>query len=437
MLDPDLEKVAARDLAPGDELALAEEMPQPSGWSVATVEMAEFLGLLAADGYVNREGREDLLHEQRPDAPLACGFAVVAALPGRLTGMDGHIGMERRCDGRAGRSHRWRAAAPWLREQLYTASDLKQVPPLILNASSEIQQAFIDGYYAGDGLKKETEPRSRPTARSSPRGSAGCTTSPGSPPRSTSSSAEAAAYYQLNLASAVTVGAKGGICRKNPAEVREIAPALVPDDAWTFDIETESEQVLRGRRPRGDLQLPPPGPGVRHAQDHLARGGDQERPGEGAAAGQPRRRTRLGLCQGLRRGDVADAPAGHSRGLRDRHRAGALGARMLRGGLRRGRAGRLRAVRRDRPRLRAAGRGRSPDRRPRQGRARPRLEARHELRGADPPDDPLRPRARSGAEAMAVPLFDTSDAAGAAARASCGRRSSGCSTPSATSSAPR
>ena len=52
--------------------------------------------------------------------------------------------------------------------------------------------------------------------------------------------------------------------------------------------------------------------GVRDAQDHLARGRDQARAGEGAAPGQPRRRTRLGLRQGLRRGDVADAPAGRS-----------------------------------------------------------------------------------------------------------------------------
>ena len=43
----------------------------------------------------------------------------------------------------------------------------------------------------------------------------------------------------------------------------------------------------------------------------------------GAAARQPRRRARLGLREGLRRGDVADAPAGRARRLRDRHRRGA------------------------------------------------------------------------------------------------------------------
>ena len=46
---------------------------------------------------------------------------------------------------------------------------------------------------------------------------------------------------------------------------------------------------------------------------------------------------------------------------------------------------------------------------PGEGRARPRLEAADELRGADPPDDPRRSRAaRAALSAMAVPLFDTS-----------------------------
>ena len=82
-----------------------------------------------------------------------------------------------------------------------------------------------------------------------------------------------------------------------------------------------------------------------------------------AAPWQPRRRARLGLRQGLRRSDVADAPAGQSRGLRDRDRRGPLGPRVLRDRLRRGRARRLRAVRDDRPRLPAPSRGRPPDRR--------------------------------------------------------------------------
>src|ERR1035437_6935677 len=56
MLDSDYDKVAARDVEVGGELALCDDMPQPSGWGIASDEMAEFLGLLAADGYVHRDG---------------------------------------------------------------------------------------------------------------------------------------------------------------------------------------------------------------------------------------------------------------------------------------------------------------------------------------------------------------------------------------------
>ena len=57
-----------------------------------------------------------------------------------------------------------------------------------------------------------------------------------------------------------------------------------------------------------------------------------------AGARQPRRRARLGLREGLRRGDVADAPAGRAGRLRDRHRRGAQRARAGGGGLRARRA---------------------------------------------------------------------------------------------------
>ena len=90
-------------------------------------------------------------------------------------------------------------------------------------------------------------------------------------------------------------------------------------------------------------------------------------------ARQPRRRARLGLRQGLRRGDVADAPAGRARRLRDRDRRGPLRARA-RGRRVRARRPRPRGVRPDRPALPAPRRGRAPDRRPGQGARAARLD---------------------------------------------------------------
>src|SRR5436190_12159312 len=57
MLDADRERIAASEVQPGDELALCDEMPPAPEWTVATTEMAEILGLMAADGYVEREGK--------------------------------------------------------------------------------------------------------------------------------------------------------------------------------------------------------------------------------------------------------------------------------------------------------------------------------------------------------------------------------------------
>ena len=56
-----------------------------------------------------------------------------------------------------------------------------------------------------------------------------------------------------------------------------------------------------------------------------------------AAARQPRRPARLGLRQGLRRGDVADAPARRARRLRDRHGRDEHRAPLRRDRVRRGR----------------------------------------------------------------------------------------------------
>ncbi|HEY0517175.1 MAG TPA: GDP-mannose 4,6-dehydratase, partial [Solirubrobacteraceae bacterium] len=53
-------------------------------------------------------------------------------------------------------------------------------------------------------------------------------------------------YYTLNLASRVRVGARGQHLRRNPAEVRQIVPAQVLDDAWTFDVETETGKFCAG-----------------------------------------------------------------------------------------------------------------------------------------------------------------------------------------------
>jgi GDPmannose 4,6-dehydratase len=246
MLNATYDKVAACDVEEGDELALWEGAPDPSDWTIASKEMAEFLGLMAADGYVHRDGRSICFTNN--DALLR---SRVASLWSRL-----FMGHTREWTGRSG----WdedssvehvnltgsQPAAEWLREQLYTATDLKQVPPLILNASAEVQQAFLHGYYAGDGLKKGNGASIKTNSPVLAQGVCWMYEVNGQPASVYVEQRSGRTYYQLNLRSAVRVGANGEHLVHNPAEVRRTIPAIVPDDEWTFDIETESGMFAAG-----------------------------------------------------------------------------------------------------------------------------------------------------------------------------------------------
>jgi GDPmannose 4,6-dehydratase len=246
MLDGDREAVAAQDVQPGDKLALCEEMPPAPGWTGATEEMAEFLGYMAADGYVERQGKS--VRFTNSDAPLR---ARVASLWSRL-----FLGTSREWVGTSGWSDeavvthvnltRSPAAGCWLREQLYTPTDHKQVPPLILNSTPEVQRSFLRGYYAGDGLKKGNGDSVKTNSAVLAQGLCLLYFNQGQPASVDVEQRAGRTYYQLNLRSAVRVGAKGEHLCKNPAEVRRIAPPVVPDDEWTFDIETESGVFCAG-----------------------------------------------------------------------------------------------------------------------------------------------------------------------------------------------
>jgi GDPmannose 4,6-dehydratase len=246
MLDCNYEKVAACDVREGDELAIAEEMPEPTGWAVASPEMAEFLGLMAADGYVHGDG---ITARFTNNDPLLRGR--VASLWSRLfmaTSSEwiGTSGWNDEAQVHHLNLTRCRPGAEWLRELLYTPTGLKQVPRIVLNSTHEIQRAFIRGYYAGDGLKRGNGASIKTNSPVLALGLCWMYHVNGQPASVYAEQRGEKTYYQLNLASAVRVGAKGQHLRKSPAEVRRIVPAVVPDDEWTFDIETESGVFCAG-----------------------------------------------------------------------------------------------------------------------------------------------------------------------------------------------
>jgi GDPmannose 4,6-dehydratase len=246
MLNPEYEKIAACDVEAGDELALADEMPAPADWSVATLEMAEFLGLMAADGYVHRAGTQVRFTNNDPILRSRISLLWSQLFLGRSKEWTGTSGWNEDAAVEHVNLTGSPSTGPWLREQLYTASDHKQVPPVILNASPETQQAFLDGYYKGDGLKRGNGASIKTNSAVLAQGLCWMYHVNEQPASVYVEQRGEKTYYQLNLASAARVGAKGQHLRKNPAEVRRIAAALVPDDEWTFDVETESGVFCAG-----------------------------------------------------------------------------------------------------------------------------------------------------------------------------------------------
>jgi GDPmannose 4,6-dehydratase len=245
MLDAERDEVRADSLAEGDRLALCEEMPNPPIWTVMSAEMAEFLGLMVADGWVDRTAKHASFTNNDPQMPRR-----VSELWSRL-----FVGSSYEWEGRSGFDPDATVAKLnlngavdarlWLREELYTPTGHKQVPPLVLNADSEIWEAFLRGYYAGDGLKNG---KGMSVKTTSPVLAQGLCWMYHWLDRSSSVYVEqraGRAYYTLNLASAVRVGAKGLHLCKDPAEIRRICEPA-EDSEWVFDIETQTRHLCAG-----------------------------------------------------------------------------------------------------------------------------------------------------------------------------------------------
>ncbi len=244
MLDAEGGVLPARDVAPGDPLAMAEEFPQPPAWSAVSTEMAELLGLLTAEGSISPRGR--IQFTNCDDAP--CDR--VAELWSRL-----FLGAAARRVGVSG----WGSTRPigqlylsgaptvgrWLREQLYAHNGAKRVPPLVLNAAPDAQAAYLDGYYAGDGLKAGNGESVKSNSAILAQGLCWLYANQG---RRSSVYAERRGdrtYFQLNVSSAHAIGAKGQHLRKSPADVRRVDEGGTADD-WVFDIETDTGHVCAG-----------------------------------------------------------------------------------------------------------------------------------------------------------------------------------------------
>ena len=248
LLDAEREQIAARDVEVDDRLALCDEAPETPAWTTIAPQLAELLGLLAADGYVGRDGRcvrfvnnDPALRARAAELWSRC-FLGTASEHVLSSGFDPErsVAHVRLCGGGG-------ALGQWLREQLYGTRSFKQVPPVVLNGGGDVHDAFLDGYYAGDGLKRGN---GESVKTNSPLLALGLAWLYGLRGQQSSVYTEHRAgkvYYQLNLGSRVRVGMKGAHLRKDPAEVRRIV-AVEPTehDDFVFDLETESGVFCAG-----------------------------------------------------------------------------------------------------------------------------------------------------------------------------------------------
>ncbi len=246
MLDADREKLSARAVQEGDELAIGQWMPDAPGWTSVTPELAELLGLLAADGHVSRDGKHvRLTNNDFMIRSRAMGLWSQVFL-GQSRPRSGTSGFDERASVEAVDFSGAPAVGPWLREQLYTRSSFKQVPPLVLNATREIQKGFLAGYCAGDGLKAGNGESIKTNSAVLAQGLCLLYFNQGQPASVYAEQRNGRTYYQLNLRSAVRVGGNGAHLVRSPAEVRRVEPAPVSDDDWVFDLETESGVFCAG-----------------------------------------------------------------------------------------------------------------------------------------------------------------------------------------------
>ncbi len=245
MLDAGRAEVKARDVEAEERLAIAEDLPAPENWTVVTPEVAELLGLLAADGWIGAEhGKIDFCNN---DSALRFRVATLWARSflGRATAWTGPSGWNPEREVEHIRLIGAPSVVTWLREQLYTPTGRKQVPPLILNSDVETQRAFLDGYYAGDGLKRGKGESVKTNSPVLALGLCWLYHLEGQPASVYAEHRAGATYYQLNLRSAVRVGAKGQHPAKDPAEVRRVV-RLEGEEEWVFDLETESGVFCAG-----------------------------------------------------------------------------------------------------------------------------------------------------------------------------------------------
>ncbi len=246
MVDADGTPLEAEKVGPGDRLLQATAMPESPRWTIVGKEMAEFLGMLTADGYVPA-GKRSVIQFTNNEKAIR---ERVAELWSRL-----FLGSKREALGSSGFSENkvgqlylsgaGTNVTRWLREQLYDTRGFKKVSPLILNADEDVQAAYLDGYYRGDGLKAGNGDALKTNSPLLAQGLYWLYTKQGRRASVYRQQHNGKNYFLLNIPTANPMGNKGQHLRKDPAEVRRVE-ANESEEVWVYDLETGSGLFLAG-----------------------------------------------------------------------------------------------------------------------------------------------------------------------------------------------
>lgn len=241
MLDHNYSERRADSLKEGDALAHGQ-FPQTPGWTAVSPELAEFLGYMASDGSIPKNRHS--LQFTNNDRTLR---SRVSELWSKL-----FLGTSRDSVGRSGFSDNSvgqmyltgkNELCEWLRGELYTKDGHKKVPDLILNSSIELQKAFLDAYYAGDGLKAGNGMSFKTNSVVLAQGLVWMYSLQGF--KSTIYTQERAdkKYVFVNITNNKT--ALGAHLKKPKDVVRKIS-GVEHQSRWVFDLETDTEHFMGG-----------------------------------------------------------------------------------------------------------------------------------------------------------------------------------------------
>jgi GDPmannose 4,6-dehydratase len=242
-------EIEAHAIVEGDRIVLADP-PLSTLRTTLAEEEAWLLGFLVAEGAISEQGRGRITcNDEAALDEAAQHWQRVAA--GTSVKYDG---ARSAFSDRRTRTLRLNGNPDYLRmlrREIYLADGQKRVPKRILNASLDLQERFIDGYYRGDGLKAGhgVDPY-RSFRTNSPTLAAGLIWL-----ARTALGREVSVYeqpgalgggvsYLVNLSSGMTIGRKGAHLRKPKNEVRKVERR--PFSGWMCDLATESERYAAG-----------------------------------------------------------------------------------------------------------------------------------------------------------------------------------------------